>query len=74
MTTKEIIDEALSLPIDQRALIADTILRSLNAPDPETDELWARVAIRRRDELRSGTAKSIQGSDVFARIRERYAV
>ena len=74
MTTKELIDEALSLPIDQRVLIADTILRSLNAPDPDTDRLWSKVALRRRDELRSGAAKAIPGEEVFARIRKRYAL
>jgi putative addiction module component (TIGR02574 family) len=72
MTTKEIIDEALSLPVDQRALIADLILRSMNTPDPNIDELWAEVAVRRRDELRSGKTQPIPGDDVFKRIRERY--
>jgi hypothetical protein len=73
MTTKELIDEALSLPVDQRALIADTIIRSLNAPDPDIDQMWSPVALRRRDELRSGTAKAIPGDEVFTCIRKRYA-
>ena len=72
MTMKELIDEALSLPVDQRALIADSILRSLNTPDADVDELWGRLAVKRRDSLRSGESKAIPGDDVFTRIQERY--
>ena len=57
----------------KRALIADSILRSLNTPDPDIDALWAEVAMRRRDELRSGKTQPIPGDDAFKRIRERYA-
>jgi len=35
MTTKELLDKVLSLPVDERARIADSILRSLTAPQPE---------------------------------------
>ena len=48
------LDEALSLPVEDRALIADTILGSLNAPDLEVDRKWIHVALRRRDEMRTG--------------------
>ncbi len=72
MTTREILDEALSLPVEERALIADTILRSLNAPDPEVDRKWIHVALRRRDELRTSKVEAVPGEAVFARIRERY--
>lgn len=72
MKTKEIIEEAASLPIEERAYIADSILRSLNAPDSELDHKWASVAQRRLQELRSGEVEGIAGEDVFARIWERF--
>ena len=72
MTTKQIIDEALSLPTDQRALIADTLLRSLNTPDPEIDRQWRDTVLRRRDETRSGAVEGVAGEEVFRRIRERH--
>ena len=67
MTTKKIIEEALSLPVEERALIADSLLRSLNMPDTGIDAKWAEVAKKRLQELRSGKVKPIPGDIVFDR-------
>lgn len=72
--TAEIIREAESLPVEERALVVESILRSLNTPDPEIDRKWAAVAKRRLDDLRSGRVKPIPGEEVFAKIRRRFAV
>ena len=72
MTTKELIAEAVSLPVEERAIVADSILRSLNAPESCIDRKWAAVAQRRLAELRSGQVKSIPGEQVFARIWKRF--
>ncbi len=69
----EIIDEAAALPVEKRAMVVDSLLRSMNAPDPETDRQWASVAKRRLDELRSGRVKAVPGDEVFARVRARFA-
>jgi hypothetical protein len=50
MTTKKLIEEVLSLPVEERALIADSLLRSLNAPDAAIDAKWIEVAKRRQEE------------------------
>lgn len=68
MTTKELIAEAVSLPVEERAMVADSILRSLNAPESDIDRKWAAVAQRRLAELRSGQVKPIPGEQVFAGI------
>ena len=72
-STAEIIREAESLPVEERSLVVDSLLRSLNPPDPEIDRKWAAVAKRRLEELRSGRVKPVPGDAVFARIRERFA-
>jgi len=72
-STAEIIREAESLPVEERTLVVDTLLRSLNPPDPEIDRKWAVVARRRLEELRSGCVKPIPGDEVFAKIRQRFA-
>jgi putative addiction module component (TIGR02574 family) len=73
-STAEIIHEAESLPVEERTVIVDSLLRSLNPPDPEIDRKWAAVAERRLEELRSGRAKPIPGEEVFAKVRQRFAV
>lgn len=71
-STVAIISEAESLPVEERAIIVDSLLRSLNPPDPEIDRKWAAVAKRRLEELRSGRVKAIPGEEVFAKIRQRF--
>ncbi len=72
-STAEIIHEAEALPVEERTLVVESLLRSLNPPDPEIDREWAVVAKRRLEELRSGQVKPVPGDEVFARIRERFA-
>jgi putative addiction module component (TIGR02574 family) len=73
-STADIIHEAESLPVEERAVVVDSLLRSLNPPDPEIDRKWAGVAKRRLEELRSGRVKPIPGEEVFAKIRRRFVV
>ena len=65
MNTKQLIDEAVSLPVEERALVIDSLLRSLSQPESEIDKIWANEAERRLDELRSGKVKTIPGGEVF---------
>ena len=73
MTTKRLIEEVLSLPVEERALIADSLLRSLNAPDSDIDAKWLEVAKRRHEELRTGKVKPVPGDEVFSEIAERFS-
>ena len=68
---KEIIQEAESLPVEERAKVVDSLLRSLNPPNAEIDRQWAAVAKRRLAELRSGSVKPVPGDAVFAKVRQR---
>ena len=70
-SVKDIIQEAESLPVEERAAVADSILRTLNRPDPAIDQRWLTVANRRLEELRSGRVKPVPGDEVFAKADER---
>ena len=72
MNTKQLIDEAVSLPVEERALVVDSLLRSLNQPESEIDKKWAREAKRRLAELRSGLVKAIPGDEVFRQVWKRF--
>lgn len=69
---KEIIQEAESLPVEERAIVIDSLLRTLNPTTAEIDAEWAKVAERRLAELRSGKVKPVPGDKVFAKILERF--
>jgi len=71
--TKEIIRDAESLPLEERARVVDSLLRSLNPPEAEIDRKWAAVAKRRLAQLRSGQFQPVPGDAVFAKIRKRFA-
>jgi putative addiction module component (TIGR02574 family) len=71
--TKKLIDEALSLPVEERAHLANTLLESLNMPNPAMDKKWAAVAKQRLEELRSGKVKPIPGDEVFDRVDKRFS-
>ncbi|MEI6207171.1 MAG: addiction module protein [Desulfuromonadales bacterium] len=71
--TREIIQEATALPVEERVLVVDSLLRSLNMPDREIEKEWVAVAHHRLEELRSGRVQGIPGDEVFAKIRKRFA-
>jgi len=73
MKPKELIAEAISLPVEERAIIVDSILRSLNSPEDTLDRQWIAEAERRLEEVQAGRVKAIPGDQVFARIRKRFA-
>lgn len=70
--TKELIEEAESLPVEERARVVDSLLRSLNPPSPEIDAEWAEAARRRLTEVRAGHVKPIAGDEVFTKIQSRF--
>ena len=58
MNTKEFIDEAVSLPIEKRVLIVDSLLQSLNQPESEIDKKWNEIAQKRLTEVRSSQSQA----------------
>jgi putative addiction module component (TIGR02574 family) len=68
MKVRELIDQARALPVEERAIVVDYLLRSLNPPESRIDEKWALVARKRLEDIRSGAVKTIPGEDVFAKI------
>lgn len=68
MKIKDLIDEVEALPVEERALVVDSLLRSLNPPESRIDKKWALVATKRLREVRSGAVETVPGEEVFAKI------
>ena len=70
---EKITEAVLALPSEARALLADRIVESL---DPLTDDAirdaWAKEAMRRLDEVRSGTVETIPGDIALAKVRSLF--
>ena len=71
--TKELFDEAVSLPIEIRMQLIDKLLRSVQPAQKEIDALWAKEAEKRFEEIKSGKVKTVPGEKVFKKIRDRLA-
>jgi len=72
MSTKQIIEEALSLPRESRALLAEKLLESLDiGEDFELSPAWREEIQRRCRELDSGEVKPVPAEEVFKKVREK---
>ena len=66
-----IVYEALSLPVEIRAKMAEELLKSLNPVREEIDMAWAEEAERRLAEIKTGKKKAVPAREVFAKILAR---
>lgn len=65
-TAKNLASQALGLPASERIMLAEELLKSLDQPDCELDELWAKEAESRLDGFENGEISSVPLNDVFA--------
>lgn len=69
-TIEKLAEQALALPPDARAQLADRLLASLDpTPDEDVQAQWTAEAIRRRDEIRSGAVEAIDGAQALEQVR-----
>jgi len=72
LSTKEIIDEISLLPVEERAIIVDSLLRTLNPIEQGIEKEWIKVAEKRLNDIKSGKIKTINGETVFKKVLQRY--
>jgi putative addiction module component (TIGR02574 family) len=69
-TVERLAQQALKLPSESRAELADRLVESLDASDlGRIDRLWTAEAKRRRDEVRAGRVKTIPGDQARRKVR-----
>lgn len=68
----EVVHEALLLPADLRAILADRQLDSLSSSDQDKrDALWAAEAEARAQQIESGEVEALPGERVMKELRDR---
>ena len=65
MSSKEILEQAMELKPEERFLIVEGLLKSLDEPDRKIDEIWAEEADKRLKAYRAGREKGIPMEEVF---------
>ena len=72
MTTAKLAKEALALPPNSRAKLAEKLLASLNNPrQSEIDALWAEEAEKRIDAFQRDELAAVPGPEAFKKLRGR---
>lgn len=69
----QVADAAMQLPSEERIVLVDMLLKSLNLPTQEDiDTLWSAEAEKRVQEINSGAVEMLDGEEVFATLRKKY--
>lgn len=65
----KLIEQAMTLPSESRALLADLLVESLDAEElGRIDRLWAVEAIRRLDEVRASVVETVPGQEALRKV------
>ena len=65
MNNKEILKQVIALKPDERFMLVEGILKSLDEPDQKIDAIWAQEAEKRLKAYRKGKLKGIPMEDIF---------
>ncbi|MEA3353124.1 MAG: addiction module protein [Campylobacterota bacterium] len=65
MSVNEVLEQALELKVNERSKLVDELLKSLDKPDEEIDEIWVVEADKRLEAYRRGELKAVPMEDIF---------
>lgn len=70
-TVERLAEQALKLPSESRAQLADLLVESLDADAlGRIDRLWVAEAKRRRDDVRAGHVTTVPGKHARRKVRD----
>ena len=70
-TFEKLAEQAMALPSESRAQLADLLVESLEGDDfGRIEQLWLAEAKHRRDEVRSGNVKTVPGEEALREVRD----
>ena len=68
--TKHVLGEALSLTASDRISLVDTLISSLDHPDPSIDALWQRESENRLKAYKKGRIKAVSLAHAIAKYKK----
>jgi hypothetical protein len=69
---QELAAEVLDLPVQDRAKILELLLDSFE-PKPDSEKAWMNLALKRREQVRTGKVAMVSGTVAMSRVRARIA-
>ena len=70
-TVEQLVEQAMTLPSESRARLADLLVESLEGDDlGRIEQLWITEAKRRRDEVRVGKVETVPGEESLRQVRD----
>lgn len=70
-TVEQLVEEAMTLPSESRARLADLLVESLEGDDlGHVEQLWLSEAKRWRDEVRERKVETIAGEKALRQVRD----
>jgi len=72
MKTADLLNEAASLPLEERVRLVDSLLQTLNPVDESVAAAWLATARRRLDDLDSDRVKAVPCDKVFENVRRHF--
>jgi putative addiction module component (TIGR02574 family) len=65
MGSNEIIKEAINLKLQERYLMIETLVKSLNNPDEEIEQSWIEESQKRLSSYKEGKLKTLSYEETF---------
>lgn len=65
MSSKEILEQALKLKPDERFMVVEGLIKSIDEPDISLDAIWAEEAEKRLKAYRAGNLEGIPMEEIF---------
>ena len=70
-TVEQLVTQAMALPSESRARLADLLVESLEGADiGSIEQAWIAEAKRRRDDVRAGRAETVPGEEALRDVRD----
>ncbi len=70
-SAQKLLHEVMRLPASERAALVESLVESLDKPDPALDAVWLREAESRLAAYRTGELGAVDAEEAFAELGQK---